>query len=103
MSFDFTADDPTSNLARFRARQLIQALQACRGVGTSVITLAVAPCEQIALTTAKLTQELSSCAHIKSDSNRASVRAALQAVMARLQRFGHRAPSNGVVIFAGIV
>lgn len=94
--------DPDKNIERFRLKKLIKTLEAARGIGTSVITLLIPPKEQISKVTTMLTNELGTCANIKSHTNKTSVQTAITATMGRVKMF-NRVPPNGMIVFCGTV
>jgi len=100
MSVSFS--DPDKIIERFKLKKLIKTLEAARGIGTSVITLLIPPKTQISQVTTMLTNELGTCANIKSHTNKVSVQTAITATLGRVKLFT-KVPPNGMIVYCGTV
>lgn len=109
MSADAPADpsaDPSTtqdrNVEMWKIRRLIKSLEAARGNGTSMISLIMAPKEQISKMSKLLGDEHGTASNIKSRVNRLSVLSAITSVQNRLKLY-QRVPTNGLVIYCGTI
>jgi peptide chain release factor subunit 1 len=93
---------PDRNVEMWKIRRLIQSLQAARGNGTSMISLIMAPREQISRISRLLGDEHGTASNIKSRVNRLSVLSAITSVQNRLKLYS-RVPNNGLVIYCGTI
>lgn len=90
------------HLENWKLKRLIKGLEAAQGNGTSMVSLIVPPGDQIALVSARLTQELGTASNIKSRVNRLSVQGAITSVLNRLKLWS-KVPPNGLVIYCGTI
>ena len=90
------------NLEMFRLKKLIQDLDQMRGLGTSMITLIINYKDQISQFSKMLVDEVGKATNIKSRVTRQNVIDALTSTMEKLRLY-NKTPSNGLVIFCGLV
>lgn len=90
------------NVEMWKIRRLIKSLEAARGNGTSMISLIMAPREQISKMSKLLGDEHGTASNIKSRVNRLSVLSAITSVQNRLKLY-QRVPNNGLVIYCGTI
>lgn len=90
------------NVEMWKIRRLIKSLEAARGNGTSMISLIMAPREQISRMSKLLGDEHGTASNIKSRVNRSSVLSAITSVQNRLKLYP-RVPNNGLVIYCGTI
>lgn len=95
-------DNASSNVELWKIRRLIKSLEAARGNGTSMISLIMAPKEQISRMSNKLGDEHGTASNIKSRVNRQSVLSAITSVQSKLKLY-QRVPDNGLVIYCGTI
>ncbi len=96
-------DQKTDELVeQWRVRKLIKVLDAARGNGTSVITLAVPPQDQVSRVIKKLQDESAQASNIQCRVNRQSVEDTISSLQQRIKLFT-RIPPNGLVAFCGTV
>ncbi len=69
---------------------------------TCLITLYIPPNRALSDFVSELTNEVGTAANIRSKTTRKNVISALQVIIGRLKKMGHRAPENGLAIFAGV-
>lgn len=100
MSAALLDDSLDQNVELWKIKKLIKSLEACRGNGTSMISLLIPPKDQIAPVSKKIADELGTATNIKSRVTRQSVITALTSVQARLKLY-NRVPTNGLVIYCG--
>ena len=100
MSAALLDDSLDQNVELWKIRKLIKSLVACRGNGTSMISLLIPPKDQIAPVSKKIADELGTATNIKSRVTRQSVITALTSVQARLKLY-NKVPPNGLVIYCG--
>lgn len=100
MSAALLDDSLDQNVELWKIKKLIKSLEACRGNGTSMISLLIPPKDQIAPVTKKIADELGTATNIKSRVTRQSVITALTSVQARLKLY-NKVPPNGLVIYCG--
>jgi len=100
MSAALLDDSLDQNVELWKIRKLIKSLEACRGNGTSMISLLIPPKDQIAPVSKKIADELGTATNIKSRVTRQSVITALTSVQARLKLY-NKVPTNGLVIYCG--
>lgn len=100
MSAALLDDSLDQNVELWKIRKLIKSLEACRGNGTSMISLLIPPKDQIAPVSKKIADELGTATNIKSRVTRQSVITALTSVQARLKLY-NKVPPNGLVIYCG--
>lgn len=93
---------PDRNVEMWKIRRLIKSLEAARGNGTSMISLIMAPREQISRMSKLLGDEHGTASNIKSRVNRLSVLSAILSVQNRLKLYP-RVPNNGLVIYCGTI
>ncbi|KAJ2555379.1 translation termination factor eRF1 [Coemansia sp. D1744] len=91
-----------SDLQRWKLKRLIKTLEAARGSGTSMISLAIPPKQQISQVVTMLTEEFGTASNIKSRVNRQSVLSAITSAQHRLKLYP-RTPPNGLVVYCGTV
>lgn len=96
------ASSPDKNVEMWKIRRLIRSLEAARGNGTSMISLIMAPREQISKMSKLLSDEHGTASNIKSRVNRLSVLSAITSVQNRLKLYP-RVPNNGLVIYCGTI
>lgn len=94
--------NPDKNVELWKIRRLIKSLEAARGNGTSMISLIMAPKEQISRMSNKLGDEHGTASNIKSRVNRQSVLSAITSVQSKLKLY-QRVPNNGLVIYCGTI
>lgn len=94
--------NPDRNVEMWKIRRLIKSLEAARGNGTSMISLIMAPREQISRMSKLLGDEHGTASNIKSRVNRLSVLSAITSVQNRLKLYP-RVPNNGLVIYCGTI
>lgn len=99
---DGNASSPDRNVEMWKIRRLIRSLEAARGNGTSMISLIMAPREQISRMSKLLGDEHGTASNIKSRVNRLSVLSAITSVQNRLKLYP-RVPNNGLVIYCGTI
>lgn len=90
------------NVEMWKIRRLIKSLEAARGNGTSMISLIMAPREQISKMSKLLGDEHGTASNIKSRVNRLSVLGAITSVQNRLKLYP-KVPPNGLVIYCGTI
>jgi len=100
MSAALLDDSLDQNVELWKIKKLIKSLEACRGNGTSMISLLIPPKDQIAPVSKKIADELGTATNIKSRVTRQSVITALTSVQARLKLY-NKVPPNGLVIYCG--
>lgn len=100
MSAALLDDSLDQNVELWKIKKLIKSLEACRGNGTSMISLLIPPKDQIAPVSKKIADELGTATNIKSRVTRQSVITALTSVQARLKLY-NKVPTNGLVIYCG--
>lgn len=100
MSAALLDDSLDQNVELWKIKKLIKSLEACRGNGTSMISLLIPPKDQIAPVSKKIADELGTATNIKSRVTRQSVITALTSVQARLRLY-NKVPPNGLVIYCG--
>ncbi len=85
-------------------RKKIEELKKKQSVGgnTSLISLYIPGGRRLSDIVNELSQELSTANNIRSKLTRKNVMAALTSLIGRLKQMGHKAPENGLAIFAGI-
>src|SRR5271170_4471810 len=88
------------NVDIWKIKKLIKSLEACRGNGTSMISLIIPPKDQISRIAQKLIEEYGTASNIKSRVNRLSVLGAITSTQQRLKLY-NRVPPNGLVVFCG--
>ncbi|MES1914461.1 MAG: Ethylene-responsive transcription factor 12, variant 2, partial [Cercozoa sp. M6MM] len=96
------SDSAAEAVEQWRIKNLIKSLAACRGQGTSMISLIVPPGGQLAKVVQKLQEEYGTATNIKSRVNRQSVLAAITTAQERVKRF-NTVPTNGLVVYTGEV
>jgi peptide chain release factor subunit 1 len=95
-------DKDDENVEMWRVRNLIKALDAAHGNGTSMISLIIPPKDQISRVNKMLGDEYGTASNIKSRVNRLSVLGAITSTQHRLKLYD-RVPRNGLVIYCGTV
>nr|WQM87034.1 conserved eukaryotic peptide chain release factor [Marseillevirus cajuinensis] len=90
------------DIERFKLSRTIKYLETLKGNGTSLVTLALPPGEQISRASQMLAEEYGTASNIKSRVNRLSVLSAISSVQQRM-RLHRRVPENGVVFLGGEV
>lgn len=90
------------DLEMWKMKRLITALRDARGSGTSMISLILPPCDQIARAQQLLADEYGTATNIKSRVNRQSVLGAIASAQQRLKLYSS-VPRNGLVLFTGTV
>lgn len=90
------------NVEMWKIRRLIKSLEQARGNGTSMISLIMAPKEQISKMSKMLGDEHGTASNIKSRVNRLSVLSAITSVQNRLKLYT-KVPTNGLVIYCGTI
>ncbi|CAG9321421.1 unnamed protein product [Blepharisma stoltei] len=89
------------NIEQWKVKRLIQSLDKCRGLGTSLITLIIPPTEQLSFASRMVNDECNSATSIKSRNMRQSTLSALTSIRERLKLYGNKMPKNGLAIFCG--
>merc|ERR1719347_1275266 len=87
---------------QWKIRNLIKKLTACRGNGTSMISLLIPPKSQLAVWTRLLTEEYGTASNIKSRVNRLSVLSAITSTQQKLKQ-QKSIPPNGLCIYSGTI
>jgi len=87
---------------QWKIRNLIKKLTACRGNGTSMISLLIPPKSQIAYWSRLLTEEYGTASNIKSRVNRLSVLSAITSTQQKLKQF-KTVPPNGLCVYCGTI
>lgn len=90
------------NVDVWKIKKLIKNLEACRGNGTSMISLIIPPKDQLSRVNQKLTEEYGTASNIKSRVNRLSVQSAILSTQNKLKLYT-RVPTNGLVVYCGTV
>jgi len=94
--------DNEANLARFLLKKRLLELRDYQGSNTSMVTLYIRGHYQVSLTTKMLVDEQGKADNIKDNVNRSSVQEAMGAAIEKLKGI-HKAPANGLCLFAGSV
>lgn len=84
-------------------KKQVKALSGFHGKGTELISLYIGPNMQVSDFAGKLRDEFGQASNIKSKSTQKNVQAAIERVLQYLKILGHKAPPNGIAIFAGNV
>lgn len=103
--FLYTMDEneqAEKNIEMWKIKKLVKSLEACRGNGTSMISLIIPPKDQISRVMQKLVEEQGTATNIKSRVNRLSVLSAITSTQQRLKLY-NKVPPNGLVIYCGTV
>jgi peptide chain release factor subunit 1 len=95
-------DDGDKNIAMWKIKRLIKALEAARGNGTSMISLIMPPKDQVARVQKMLGDEFGTASNIKNRVNRQSVLGAITSAQQRLKLY-NRVPPNGLVLYTGTI
>merc|ERR1719436_367927 len=90
------------DVEQWKIRNLIKKLTACRGNGTSMISLLIPPKSQIAYWRRLLTEEYGTASNIKSRVNRLSVLSAITSTQQKLKQF-KQVPKNGLCVYCGTI
>ncbi|CAA0836934.1 Eukaryotic peptide chain release factor subunit 1-1 [Striga hermonthica] len=90
------------NIEIWKIKKLIKALEAAHGNGTSMISLIMPPCDQIARVAKMLDNEYATASNIKSRVNCQSVLGAITSAQQRL-KFYNKVPPNGLVLYTGTI
>ncbi|PNX97509.1 eukaryotic peptide chain release factor subunit 1-3-like protein [Trifolium pratense] len=90
------------NIQIWKIKNLIKALEAARGNGTSMISLIMPPRDQISRVTKMLGDEFGTASNIKSRVNRQSVLGAITSAQQRLKLY-NKVPPNGLVLYTGTI
>jgi peptide chain release factor subunit 1 len=101
-----TTDTYNADIAieQWKLRRTVQYLSTLRGRGTSLITMIVPADSQLSRSAKLLSDEIGLSSCIKSSQTRHNVQQALSSAQGRLRLYTqHTMPSNGFVIFAGVV
>ncbi len=85
----------------YEFKKQVKELAEFRGRGTELISLFIGPGMAVSDFTAKLRDEYGQASNIKSKATQKNVQAAIDKVMQFLKILGHKAPPNGIAIFAG--
>ncbi|MEW5300656.1 MAG: hypothetical protein WDW38_005399 [Sanguina aurantia] len=96
------ADETDTNIAIWKIKRLIKALETARGAGTSMISLIMPPRDQVARVQKMLGDEYGTASNIKSRVNRLSVLSAITSAQQRLKLY-NRVPPNGLVVYTGTI
>lgn len=95
-------DEADQAVEIFKVKKLIKTLDAARGNGTSMISLVIAPGEQVSRIVKMLNDEAGTAVHIKSNVNKKSVLTAITSTIHRIKRYT-KIPTNGLVVYVGTV
>lgn len=95
-------EDGDKNIAMWKIKRLIKALEAARGNGTSMISLIMPPKDQVARVQKMLGDEFGTASNIKNRVNRQSVLGAITSAQQRLKLY-NRVPPNGLVLYTGTI
>jgi len=87
----------------YEFKKQLKLLSKFSGKGTELISVYITPGYAISEISGKLRDEFGQAANIKSKSTQKNVQAALEKAMHHLKTLGHKAPGNGIAIFAGNV
>uniref|UniRef100_A0A061RB02 Peptide chain release factor eRF subunit 1 n=1 Tax=Tetraselmis sp. GSL018 TaxID=582737 RepID=A0A061RB02_9CHLO len=90
------------NIAVWKIKRLIKALEAARGNGTSMISLIMPPKDQVARVQKMLGDEFGTASNIKNRVNRQSVLGAITSAQQRLKLY-NKVPPNGLVLYTGTI
>ena len=85
---------------KYNLKRQIEALKACKGKHTELISLYIPPNKQIYDVNSYLKNELSQSQNIKSKTTRKNVLSAIESIMSRLKYF-KQTSENGLVFFVG--
>ena len=88
------------NVEHWRQKKVVEALDACTGLHTSLITVLIPPKTQISRVSKMLTNEIGTAQSIKSKQNRDSVIDALTTLQGKLKAIT-KLPENGLAMFCG--
>lgn len=91
-----------TQILSWKMKQLVKRLDACQGNGTSMITLAIHPTDQISKISQMLTNEYGTATNIKSRVNRLSVLSAITSTQQKLKLWS-KVPPHGLLIFCGTI
>jgi peptide chain release factor subunit 1 len=94
--------DVEATTRRLDMAERLARLKMARGSATSMVTVLVAPHQQLSIVRAKLENELSVSVNIKDAHNRQSVQASLRNCISRLTMY-KKVPENGIAIFSGVL
>ncbi|KAJ2713528.1 Electron transfer flavoprotein alpha-subunit [Coemansia spiralis] len=86
----------------WRTKKLVKELEALRGSGTTLVSIAIPPGKQISQVTQQLTDEIGKAVNIKSRVTRQETHAALTSLQQRLRQYA-RLPPNGLLLYCGYV
>jgi peptide chain release factor subunit 1 len=89
-----------SQKEKYNLKRQIEALNACKGKHTELISLYIPASKQIYDVNSYLKNELSQSQNIKSKTTRKNVLSAIESIMSRLKYF-KKSPKNGLVFFVG--
>lgn len=95
-------DETDTNIAIWKIKRLIKALETARGAGTSMISLIMPPKDQISRVSKMLGDEYGTASNIKSRVNRLSVLSAITSAQQRLKLY-NKVPPNGLVVYTGTI
>ena len=90
------------NIEIWKIQRMIKNLAEARGNGTSMISLVMAPTEDIPKINQMLTNEFGTASNIKSRVNRFSVLSAIKSTQERLKLY-NKMPQNGLVVYCGTI
>ncbi len=85
---------------KYNLKRQIEALNACEGKHTELISLYIPPSKQISDVNSYLKNELSQSQNIKSKTTCKNVLSAIESIMSRLKYF-KQPPENGLIFFVG--
>lgn len=85
----------------YEFKKQLKALANFQGKGTEMISLYIGPNMQVSDFSGKLRDEFGQASNIKSKSTQKNVQGAIERVLQYLKTLDHKAPPNGVAIFAG--
>ncbi|KAJ2824733.1 Electron transfer flavoprotein alpha-subunit [Coemansia erecta] len=89
-----------NDLQKWKMKRLIQNLEAARGSGTSMISIAIPPKQHVSEIVTMLNDERGTASNIKSRVNRQSVLSAITSALHRLKLYS-RTPPYGLVLYCG--
>ena len=92
------------SFAQYKLKKAIDYLRNKRSEdgSTCLVSLYIPEGRQISDFVQQLTDEQGTAANIKSKTTRKNVQSALEVTLGKLRKLGHKAPTNGVAIFAGV-
>nr|AAT39329.1 eukaryotic release factor 1 [Holosticha sp. HL-2004] len=96
------SEQDMKQIEMWKIKKLITKLENCKGNGTSMVSLVVPPKDDINRVSKLLTMELSTAQNIKSRQTRQSVITAITSTKEKVKLY-KQTPTNGLVIFCGVI